>query len=183
MVLDSQIGKALALVSVALVSVWMFRSKRPSKNFSLEELTVTNTGFANQPGAAELANLSRLANSVLEPIRAEFGPIRVTSAFRSKNTNQAVKGAKSSDHLTGLGADIYATNGASAIDLATWLFSNPNIPVRQVIVYPETTGHLHVAMDIGEPPFAREFLKKHSRIQTNGKYYTEWKPTNWRRLV
>lgn len=181
--LNSPVGKALALVSLALVSVWMFRSKRPSKNFSLEELTVTNTGCPNQPNQTELANLSRLANSVLEPIRAEFGPIRVTSAFRSRETNDAVNGAKNSDHLTGLGADIYATSGATTTDLATWLYSNPDIPVRQVIVYPETTGHLHVAMDTGQPPYTRQFLKKHARRQSNGKYYSAWQPTNWRRLV
>ena len=50
--LDSQVGKSLALVGVALVALWVFRSKRPSKHFSLAELTTTSTGLSNVPGLA-----------------------------------------------------------------------------------------------------------------------------------
>ena len=164
------------LVAAGLLSVLLFRNKRPSTHFSLEELTTTNTGIANNPGPIEVSYLSRLANEVLEPLREEFGPLRFTSGFRTKAVNEAVGGSSTSDHMTGTAADLYSINGASTLDLATWLYSNPNKPVRQVVVYPETTGHLHVALDTGEPPFTREFLQRHSRKQASGSYYSYWQP-------
>jgi len=166
------------LVAAGLLSVWFFRSKNPSTNFSLSELTVTSTGLPNNPGPIERGYLSRLANEVLEPLREQFGPLRITSGFRSKavNDHPNVQGSKTSDHLTGTAADLYAINGASTLEMATWLYRNPDIPVRQVVVYPETTGHLHVALDTGKPPFTREFLQRHAKRQSNGKFYSYWQP-------
>ena len=42
------------------------------KNFTLDELTTTNTGFYNIPDGIELTYLSRLANNVLQPIRGKW---------------------------------------------------------------------------------------------------------------
>ena len=75
-------------------------------NFTLAELTVTNTGLANTPNADQLANIGRLA-ATLERVRRVLGgkPLIVTSAFRSPAVNRAVGGSPTSSHVRGLAAD------------------------------------------------------------------------------
>ena len=75
-------------------------------NFTLAELTRTDTGLPNTPDADQLANLERLA-ATLERVRRVLGdnPLRVTSAFRSRAVNKAVGGSPTSAHVLGLAAD------------------------------------------------------------------------------
>ena len=77
-----------------------------SPNFSLAELTVTNTGLPNNPNGERLANLKRTA-LLMEPIRELLGnlPIIVTSGFRSSAVNIKVGGAPNSDHTLGYAVD------------------------------------------------------------------------------
>lgn len=79
-------------------------------HFTLQELTrsatATRHGIANVPNAAELKNLTRVAE-MLELIRRAWGkPIIVTSGFRCKALNEIVKGSPRSQHVTGSAADI-----------------------------------------------------------------------------
>lgn len=85
-------------------------------NFTLEELTASTTarqkGILNQPNYKELDNLTRLAKTLLQPIRDEYKkPIVVTSGFRNKALNKAVGGSSTSMHMQGLAADIKASDG------------------------------------------------------------------------
>ena len=78
-----------------------------TKNFTLTELTTTNTGIANQPNRQETSALIRLCGKVLQPARDLYGgPIRVNSGFRSYAVNRAVGGARNSQHSLGEAADI-----------------------------------------------------------------------------
>lgn len=80
---------------------------RLTKNFTLRELTKTNTGIANVPNAKELQALIQLCGKVLQPLRDMYGePITVNSGFRSQQVNSAVGGAKNSQHSKGEAADI-----------------------------------------------------------------------------
>lgn len=84
-----------------------------SKNFSLQELTVSQTaarlGLNNQPNSHQQANLQRLCDEVLQPLRDYLKrSIIVTSGFRSVSVNRAVGGSQTSAHSHGLAADIYA---------------------------------------------------------------------------
>jgi hypothetical protein len=47
-----------------------------------------------------------LVQYVLQPARDKFGPIEVTSGYRSEKVNAAVGGSATSDHLKGKAADI-----------------------------------------------------------------------------
>ena len=81
-----------------------------SSNFTLEELTVSDTavrkGFDNTPNATEIANLVRVA-ALLEEVRKLINkPIIVNSAFRSKAVNDAVGSKDTSQHRIGCAADI-----------------------------------------------------------------------------
>lgn len=78
-----------------------------SKNFTLSELSVTNTGDYNTPPEDVKRNLLYLSNFILQPIRSEVGsPIHVTSGYRSGATNSAVGGSNTSQHLYGEAADL-----------------------------------------------------------------------------
>lgn len=83
-----------------------------SPNFSLEELTRSQAslrlGIDNQPNEEQLANLTRLANDLLEPVRALLGfPLHIDSGFRCPQVNAAVGSTAShSAHLDGRAADV-----------------------------------------------------------------------------
>lgn len=80
-----------------------------SKNFSLKEMTATNSGLPNVPNAEQLHYLTLLCEKVLEPLRYIYGkPIKVNSGFRSVEVNKAIGGAATSQHCKGQAADITA---------------------------------------------------------------------------
>ena len=82
-----------------------------TNNFTLTELTRTNTGIANQPDKEQVAAIINLCGKVLQPARELFGkPIHVTSGFRSLAVNKAVGGVPKSQHLLGQAADITVLN-------------------------------------------------------------------------
>tara|TARA_R100000664_G_C2754152_1_gene141698 strand:+ start:2017 stop:2514 length:498 start_codon:yes stop_codon:yes gene_type:complete len=75
---------------------------RISKNFTLQELTKSNTalrlGIDNTPTKDGVHKLTILANSILQPLRNELGPIRVTSGYRSPSLNHTLGGSSNSQH-------------------------------------------------------------------------------------
>ena len=131
-----------------------------SEHFTLSEMTRTNTGLANVPGEAEMANLKRLCDVVLEPMRELLGPLNINSGFRSPEVNHAVYGAKSSQHMSGLAADLVPAGHDLAFAFH-WVRS-ANIPFDQLIIEP-TWLHVSVARD-GVPP-RRQCLRAHKTKQ------------------
>ena len=92
-------------------------------HFSLDEMTVTNSGLPNKPNADQLSALSFLAGK-LEIIRAQFGkPLSVTSAFRSAAVNRNAGGVATSQHLYGEAADIHI-DGVPNDDLFKWIVAS-----------------------------------------------------------
>lgn len=80
-----------------------------SKNFTLRELTKTNTGIQNNPSEIEIERLRLLCEKVLQPLRDKFGhPIIVNSGYRSPLVNKAVGGVPSSHHVRAEAVDITA---------------------------------------------------------------------------
>ncbi len=82
-----------------------------SEHFTLEEMLHSDTAekkkIENRINAAEVDNLVRLCQKVLEPLRAHFGvPIKINSAFRCQALNKAVGGAQNSYHTKGRAVDI-----------------------------------------------------------------------------
>jgi hypothetical protein len=82
-----------------------------SEHFDLAEFLVSETaarrGIANEPSPEVIANLRRLCQSVLEPLRAHLErPVIITSGYRSPALNRAVGGSPTSHHMQGRAADI-----------------------------------------------------------------------------
>jgi hypothetical protein len=125
-----------------------------SANFSLKEMTrsdaATRLGLNNTPDEKTIDNLKTLCEKVLQPIRDHFGKtVTVTSGFRSSETNQAIGGSKSSDHVRGQAADIEIP-GVPNAELAQWIMDN--LEYTQLILEFYTpgipdSGWVHVSYD------------------------------------
>lgn len=81
------------------------------KHFKLEEFTKSATaeakGIDNTPNEEVKKNIENLVKYVLDPLRDMYGkPIYVNSGYRSEALNKAVGGSKTSQHRTGMAADI-----------------------------------------------------------------------------
>jgi len=118
---------------------------RLSRDFTLAELTDTDTGIANNPSQDEIRNLKLLVQKVLQPVRDKFGVINVTSGFRSPGVNSAVGGSATSDHVHGRAADIQCEDMA-----AVFKYIRKNLPFKQLIWEFGTDAQpkwIHVAYD------------------------------------
>lgn len=90
-----------------------------TKNFTYEEMIASSTAkrlkIDNTPSVKELANLRKLCQEVLQPIRDKYGKtITVTSGYRCPKLNRAVGGSTTSQHVFGQAADI--TLGTPALN-------------------------------------------------------------------
>lgn len=88
------------------------------KYFTVAELckspTAQRLGIYNEPNEPIRENLKLLIERVLDPLREAYGkPIIVTSGYRCDALNKAVKGSKTSQHMSGQAADV---NGVSKAD-------------------------------------------------------------------
>ena len=63
-----------------------------SSNFSLSELIKSQTaerhGISNMPTEEHIENLKLLCENVLQPVRDEFGPVMISSGYRSENLSE-----------------------------------------------------------------------------------------------
>ena len=81
-----------------------------SAHFALAEFTRSESakrhGVSNEPTPEHLQNLITLCEKVLEPIRMKFGPINISSGYRSKALNHYIGGSLNSQHCEAKAADI-----------------------------------------------------------------------------
>ena len=98
-----------------------------TKNFSYQEMIKSSTadriGVSNDATREHVINLVNLCNFILQPVRNEFGPIRINSGYRSPALNKAVGGSKTSQHCNGEAAD-FESSRVSNPELATWVAKN-----------------------------------------------------------
>lgn len=98
-----------------------------SENFTLAELTksasATRLDLDNTPSPQILENLQVLVENILQPVRNQFGPVVVTSGYRSPEVNKAVGGSGNSDHCKGRAADFKVLRKDNR-ELALWVAEN-----------------------------------------------------------
>ena len=85
-------------------------SKQLSPHFLLSEFACPCCGQTRQSAAQQLAD-------ALEPVRAEYGPLRILSGYRCRKHNDKVKGQTYSQHMLGLAVDIAADNDSDRFAL------------------------------------------------------------------
>ena len=93
-----------------------------SNNFSLDEFTASVTadklGIQNKPNPEQVANIRRLVFQVLQPARDMLGKsITVSSGFRSRALNTAIKGSATSQHCFGEAADLQCSDNKRLFDI------------------------------------------------------------------
>ena len=108
-----------------------------SKNLSLAEVTRSETakrnGISNMPTPEHIENFKKLAENVFQPIREHFGaPIHISSGYRSKALNTAVKGSLSSQHCSGEAIDI-DMDGTAITNKQIFDFIKDNLNFDQMI--------------------------------------------------
>ena len=106
------------------------------KFFTIAELCKSKTadrlGIDNRCTQLEVMNLTALVDNVLDPLRTWYGkPIIVNSGFRCPALNSAVKGAATSQHMTGRAADIDA--GDRQHNKLLFDYIQKNLPFDQLI--------------------------------------------------
>jgi hypothetical protein len=110
---------------------------RISKNFTLEEFTVSKTvkekGIRNNPGQTDVVNLCALVHHVLQPLRDAMGhPIKIGSGYRSLALNRAVGGVSNSQHMRGEAADL-CIDGDLAKGRKWFAYIRDHLPFDQLI--------------------------------------------------
>ena len=125
-----------------------------SAHFSLDEFLVSQTaarlGRAIEPTASDIRNLTRLCETVLEPLRIDLRlPIQITSGLRPPWLNQAIGGSTSSAHMDGRAADI-RVQGMKPIDVCRRVVAI-GLPIDQVIHEFGSWTHVGIAAEGSTP--------------------------------
>lgn len=130
-----------------------------SENFTLEELTVTSVNADNTPTQEHIANLQRLVDNVLQPLRKMYGkPIKINSGYRSEVVNKKVSGSPTSSHCKGEAADLDCEDNAMLFSIICEM-----LPFDQVI-NESNFSWVHVSFRNGNN-------RKQALKMVNGKYY------------
>lgn len=124
-----------------------------STNFSVAELSkseaATRQGLDNTPSMEVIDSLQALVDNVLQPLRDKFGPIIVTSGYRSPAVNKAIGGSTTSDHCKGQAADIEVLNKDNK-ELAEYIRDNMKFTQLILEFYRKgvaDSGWVHVSYD------------------------------------
>ncbi len=107
-------------------------STKLAAHFTLREMckSASHPEIYNVPPLEAVENLKRVCRW-LEELRATYSrvycdgvdtPLYVNSGYRSEKLNNAIKGAKGSNHLTGCAADIRCKSAEQALRYACILF-------------------------------------------------------------
>ena len=119
-----------------------------AESFSYKEFVRSQTalrkGIKNEPTDEEWECIEKLAVNILQPVRNEFGRIRITSGFRSVELCEAVGSNKNSNHARGQAADIEPIDPKTKlIDVVEFICSG--LEYRAVIAEYFPDGWIHVA--------------------------------------
>lgn len=125
-----------------------------STNFTLEEMVRSQTalrlGIDNTPNASQIAHMTVLCASLLEPARTLLGvPLHIDSGFRSTRLNAAVGGAANSAHLDGRAADIVPIG--LELHAAFDTLRHSDVPYDQIITECDAWIHIAIAADGTKP--------------------------------
>ena len=118
-----------------------------ASNFTYKEFIKSNTalrkGIPNIPNEEQQKCIELLAKNVLQPIRDEFGRLRITSGFRSVNLCLAINSSQYSNHAKGQASDIEPiVENVSLMDIITFVYNN--LDFRTLILEYPPLGWVHV---------------------------------------
>lgn len=105
--------------------------------------TAARKGIENKPTEAQWRCIELLAKEVLQPVRDEFGSLRITSGFRSVELCEAVGSDKNSNHARGQAADIEPVDfKIKLVDVIAFIYNE--LEFRTIIAEYFPDGWVHV---------------------------------------
>jgi phosphoribosylaminoimidazole (AIR) synthetase len=124
-----------------------------SAHFNLAEFTRSESakrhGVSNQPTPEHIGNIKILCERVLEPIRMKFGPIIISSGYRSKVLNHYIGGSLRSQHCEGKAADIDMDNIPGVTNKQIFEYIKNELEFDQLI-NEFNYGWVHVSYNAGK---------------------------------
>jgi phosphoribosylaminoimidazole (AIR) synthetase len=124
-----------------------------SAHFALAEFTRSESakrhGVSNEPTPEHLQNLIVLCEKVLEPIRIKFGPINISSGYRSKTLNHYIGGSLNSQHCEAKAADIDMDGMGSVSNKEIFEYIKNELEFDQLI-NEFNYGWVHVSYNAGK---------------------------------
>ena len=149
---------------------------RLSEHLDLSEVirseSAKRNGISNMPTPEHIENFKILATKVFEPIREHFKqPITVSSAFRSLNLNQAVKGSITSQHCSGQAMDKHMGDAGKPSNKEIFDYIKKNIEFDQLIwEFGNDKNPSWVHVSYTNTKNRKQILKS---VKTNGKTHYE----------
>lgn len=109
-----------------------------SDNFTLKELTRTDTGLPNVPDGKETQFLKLLAVFIVQPIRDKWGRYKTNRAFScpAVNNHKDVQGSPTGQHPLGQAHDGRPAE-ADVFEVYEWIVKESGIHFGSCIIYPE----------------------------------------------
>ena len=161
---------------------------RLSKNFTLKELTRSNTalrlGIDNEPSKEGIYKLTLLATEVLQPLRDCLGALRITSGFRSPELNKAIGGSTKSQHCKYEAVDLqYFKRGKMDNIKIYHALKELGLPFDQVIlefgdateyIDPENPAWIHLSYTINDNRFQELVAYKDQNNKTKYRTVTNY---------
>jgi len=146
-----------------------------SRNFTLQELTKSDTairkGIDNNPNADQIEKLKLLCEHILQPVRDHFGPVTITSGYRSVDLCLAIGSSANSQHSKAEAAD-FECPGRDNAEVADWIYNNLDID-QEILEYYKpgepNSGWIHCSYVADKP--RKQFLRAY---REGGK--TKYKP-------
>jgi len=122
-----------------------------SKNFNLSEFLYSSTALrkniSNDMPRQYLPKIQFLVDTVIQPVRDKFGPIKINSGYRSVELCLAIGSTAHSNHAYGLAADIEAYDKkVSLYDILEYI--EKNLEYKELIGEYFPTGWVHVAAEL-----------------------------------
>ncbi len=115
----------------------------------LSSETAARLGQEIVPSAEEIANITRLCKTLLEPIRVKLGkPLVVTSGLRPLWLNLQIGGSTNSAHMHGLAADVKVV-GMTPEVFCRWIqmhMEAEDWPIDQCILEFPPNGWTHLSV-------------------------------------
>jgi hypothetical protein len=122
-------------------------------HFALAEFTRSESakrhGVPNEPTPEHLKNLIVLCEKVLEPIRIKFGPINISSGYRSKTLNHYIGGSLNSQHCEAKACDIDMDGMGSVSNKEIFEYIKNELEFDQLI-NEFNYGWVHVSYNLGK---------------------------------
>jgi len=117
-------------------------------NFRYKEFvrsaTALRLGIRNIPNEQQWQSIERVAGNIIQPVREKFGPIRITSGFRSVQLCLEVGSSAKSNHTRGEAIDFEPVSSkVRLVDVLKWIHTN--LDYRELIAEYFPNGWVHAA--------------------------------------